>query len=432
MRDVGPWSVPVRPPDHQAAELRPSVLQTRFPWALAGVAAAVAAVFLWLVIAPLGRVTNDPDSQASVLYFQRIASGQRLEAFLPTTPKPLLTVIYGALWWLTHDWRSLTVITLAVAAVSVGLAARLATRLAGPTAAVLVVVGLLAWPDLQAQVAGANSVVWGLALWLLAGVLITADRPHPWLAGAALFLALLARTETVWLLLAAALAALYVTVQARRSGAWTRALWAWGPVLGILALPLVCFHDLLLTGNPLHWLSVPAGYTSLVFPGIHSAPLALVREEATHYFAVLPLVLLAMLGAAWLVVTGRRCIPFVLACLAGGVLSTLVYLAWRSVYVDPRYYAAADAPVLLAAAVGGAVLLNWLLGLGQSRSASGRAPALGEAAAAAAAPRGGSIRSQVDRAPDAGARNRARSGSGHRPRGGSTARCAGPAVPGGR
>ena len=90
--------------------LRRPVAQTRYPWVLAGVAAAVAAVFLWLVVAPLGRVTNDADSTASVLYFGRITSGHGLEAFLPTTPKPLLTVIYGALWWLTHDWRSLTVI----------------------------------------------------------------------------------------------------------------------------------------------------------------------------------------------------------------------------------------------------------------------------------------------------------------------------------
>jgi hypothetical protein len=65
------------------------------PWTLAGLVGLLAAAVLWLVVQPLAGVGNDADSATTVLYFDRLVHGQRLEAFLPTTPKPLLTVVYG-------------------------------------------------------------------------------------------------------------------------------------------------------------------------------------------------------------------------------------------------------------------------------------------------------------------------------------------------
>jgi hypothetical protein len=321
--------------------------------------AAIAAVLLWLAIQPLARATADTDAAASVMYFDRIVNGHRLEAFSPTTPKPLLTLVYGLAWSLTHDWHSLAIMTLAVGALGVGLAARLAARLGGVAAAAFVAVGLVGWPSFRLEVADANSFVWGLALWLLAGVLITAARPRPWLAGIVLLLAGLARTETVWLVAAAAACAAVVTIRARGTGDRSQLRLTLPPMLGVLAVPLACFHDWLLTGRPFYWLAVPSGYTAQVYPNLASvSPLTSLHKEALHYLPLLALLLFAAVGVTWLVSNGGRAVSLALAALTGGVLLTLVYLAWRAVYISDRYYEEADAAILLAAAVGGGVVLN--------------------------------------------------------------------------
>jgi hypothetical protein len=331
----------------------------RSPAGLSALVAAIAAVVLWLVIQPLARVTSDTDAAASVMYFERIVNGHRLEAFYPTTPKPLLTLVFGLAWSITHDWHSLAVMTIVVGSLAVGLAARLAARLGGIPAAAFVAVGLVAWPSFRLEVADANSFVWGLALWLLAAVLITADRPRPWLAGVVLVLAGLARTETIWLVVAAAACAAVVVVQSRRTGDRSQLRLTLPPILGALAVPLACLHDFLLTGKPFYWLSVPGGYTVMAYPNLAAAsPLAMLHREVLHYIPLLALVLLAALGVAWLVTTRWRGVSFGLVVLTGGVLGTLVILAWRAVFISDRYYEEADAAILLAAAVGGGLLVS--------------------------------------------------------------------------
>jgi hypothetical protein len=323
------------------------------------VIAAIAGVVLWLVIQPLTRATADSDAAASVLYWERIVHGQHLEAFVSTTPKPLLTFIYGLAWSVTHDWNSLAVMTVVVGAVAVGLAGRLGARLGGAPAAAFVAVGLVAWPDFRLEVAEANSFVWGLALWLLAAVLITAESPRPWLTGFALVFAGLARTETVWLVAAAAAAAAAVAIGARHSGDWSRLRLALPPLLGALALPLACLHDYLLTGKLFYWLSVPGGYTALAYPDLKPAsPLAVLHREALHYFPLLGLVILAAIGVAWLVSNRSWVVPLAVVTLVGGVMATLVVLGWRDVFISDRYYEEADAAMLLAAAVGGGLIVT--------------------------------------------------------------------------
>jgi hypothetical protein len=351
-----------RQPDEPRVEPGGVAVFVRNPWVLVGLVMLAALAIVWLVIQPLARHANDTDSVATVLYFERIVHGQRLESFFPTTPKPLLTVVFGLAWTLTGDWRILTVLTVLVAALAVGLAARLAGRLGGPAAAAIVVIGLLAWPDFQREAAHANSFVWGLALWLLAGVLMTADRPRPWLAGGALVLAGLVRTETIWLLGAALICVAYLALRAAR-GADRAALRTTLPLLlGGLAIPLACLHDFLLTGRPFYWLAVPAGYTATAYPGLEpESPLATVARELVHYRPAIALLLLALVGGLWLFISGRRAVALALGCLVGGVLLTLVVLAWRAVFISVRYYEEADAAILLAEAVGAARLIDWSL-----------------------------------------------------------------------
>jgi hypothetical protein len=211
-------------------------------------------------------------------------------------------------------------------------------------------------------------LVWGLALWLLAGVLITADRPRPWLAGAALALAGLARTETIWLLGAAVLCAAWVGLRALRGGDRTQLRTVLPLLLGALSIPIACLHDLLLTGRPLYWLGVPGGYTAMTYPDMRSvSPLQSIRKELVYYAPAAALLVLALVGGAWLIATRRRAVALALASLAGGVLATLILLAWRAVFISTRYYEEADAAILLAAAVGAAALIGWAAEWGARR-----------------------------------------------------------------
>jgi hypothetical protein len=131
-------------------------------------------------------------------------------------------------------------------------------------------------------------------------------------------------------------------------------------LIGVLAIPLACLHDLLLTGKPLFWLGVPAGYTAVAYPNLVAvSPLEEIRKEIVYFEPAAALLVLAVIGGIWLLLSRRRSIAFAMASLAGGVLLTLVVLAVRSTYISVRYFEEVDAVVLLAAAVGAAGLIRW-------------------------------------------------------------------------
>src|SRR5207245_300577 len=92
----------------------PEVPGDRVATWLAVLAAVIGVLVVGAIVQPFGPPTNDPDAAASVLYFDRLAHGHRLESFVPTTPKPLLTLLFGLTWILVNDWRSLVLETLAV------------------------------------------------------------------------------------------------------------------------------------------------------------------------------------------------------------------------------------------------------------------------------------------------------------------------------
>ena len=105
--------------------------------------AATATAFYVILPVRAGQVGFD--AAASVLYFDRLVQGRHLEGFVGTTPKPLLTVVYGLVYNLFHDWRPISWLAIGVLGSSAVLAAVLVRRFAGlPGAAFagLAVIGL--------------------------------------------------------------------------------------------------------------------------------------------------------------------------------------------------------------------------------------------------------------------------------------------------
>jgi hypothetical protein len=81
-------------------------------------------------------------------------------------------------------------------------------------------------------------------------------------------------------------------------------------------------------------------------------PAETVHWIASHYAAIAPLVLLALVGVVALVLTRRWAILVGLAALGPGILAFLVFLAARGVFLSERYLSPPDLAVLFTAAVG--------------------------------------------------------------------------------
>ncbi|MGZ6272396.1 MAG: hypothetical protein ACXWPJ_10060, partial [Candidatus Limnocylindrales bacterium] len=278
--------------------------------AVAGVAAALAL----LILRPFEAGPVSYDAGSSVLHFQRIAAGRHLEAFISTTPKPLLTLIFGALFQLFGDWRALSWATVGAYAVAIGLSSWLAARLAGVVAGAFVAVALIASPALLAEVGIASAVPWAMVGWATAGLAVTATRPRWALAGIALLLASLARLETLVIVGTVVLVLVGLWIVGRRSGRTLVPRGSWWLLLGLLALPVMMVHDWLLTGDPFFWISVSARYSEAAGAAVLT-PIRLARQLVRHY---LPLVGLGVLLSNKDLLLGKR--SFYATGLGGSVL----------------------------------------------------------------------------------------------------------------
>jgi hypothetical protein len=324
-----------------------------------------------------GPAVLDPDEYASALYFDHLIHGRRIEEFLLSAPKPLLTLVHGLAWTTTHDWRVGTALTVAAFALAVTALARAAARLAGPAAAVGVGLAVAGSGALVLQVARGNSSIWALAGWAVA--LDALARPsRRWrVAAAALLLAGLARAEGWLLLPPAALLGLVAWRRGERGGLL---------LLVPLVAPLLWLgHDLLLAGDPLYSLKVPDRYTELISGRQVIRPGAWVELVARRYVHTPVLAALALLGAVWLVVRRSWLWLAGLGVLLVGVLGLLGAEAWRGTYVSFRYYDPADTSVRVLAGLGAA----WPLTAAAAWLARRRAPSAGGRAAAVAA--GGTV-----------------------------------------
>ena len=176
---------------------------------LGGLYAAAAALAL-VVLRPFSSASIGPDAAAPVVHFQRILAGQHLEGYLGQTPKPLLTILYGGIYGLTHDWRPIAWAVIAAFALCVVLGAILGNRVGGLSGGAFVAVGILFSAVLLVDVELAYSVTWALLFWLIAGLAVSAARPRYEIAGLSLMLAALARLETLIVVAAAAIFLLLV------------------------------------------------------------------------------------------------------------------------------------------------------------------------------------------------------------------------------
>ena len=324
--------------------------------------AALVALFLLAVAVslelarPFRSASIAFDSQVAVLHFERIVNGHRIERFVTTTPKPLLTVIYGLLYALTNDWRPIAWATILAFGLGIAGVGALINRVAGPVAGAFAAVAVLAAPTLLFDVGYALATPWALLCWVAAGLAVTVERPRYGLAGLALLLASLARIETL-VVVGLAFVVLAMASVARRP--IPRRAWL-VPLVALGALPVMCLHDWLLSGDPLLWSTVAIRYSQTTDNAILS-PGQVILFLVGRYSAVGTITLLAIFGMARLVVGRRYALAVGLLGLGPGVAAFLILLAMRGIFVSDRYVAAIDIAVLAAAGIGlGGLSVAWL------------------------------------------------------------------------
>lgn len=318
---------------------------------------AAAALLAFVVIQPMNGAPLAYDTASSVLHFERIVGGHPLVESLGTTPKPILTLVYGLVHRFAGGWLGVSLTSIAAWAVTVALGAALAWRRGGAIAAAALVAALLVSRTMLLETAWGLGSVWALGLWFAAGLAATADRPRWALSGVLLAAATLARLETVLVIGLA-----FVVLLARRLGPkpirGPVPAGAWWLALGLVAFPIMLAHDWLLTGNPLYWTTVSAAYSEGA-AAAHRLPTVVdvVRSLARLARGMPITTLLALVGVVRLAVRRDVVLLVAVAALGPGMAAFLLVLAARHLFVDPRYLI----PIELALDVCAAVALGWIL-----------------------------------------------------------------------
>lgn len=318
-------------------------------YAAAGASFVVSLVVAAWLVRPFDGGPAATDAAASVLYFDHLVAGLRLEAFVNTTPKPLLTLVYGSLFALTGDWVAAAWVTVVVTAAGVAMASELARRVAGIEAAVFATVALLGSTALLVETSWGQGLPWAFALWAAAGLALVRPSPRHGITGLFLLLAGLARQETFLILGLATVALAWRSVRGPRPGRG-----AWLVLLGWLSLPLLCLHDLALTGDPLWWARVSEISASMRHP---LSVRRVLRLNVSHLLGLWPFVVAGMAGA--IVLAWRRSWGVLLGLVAIGPLVSLLtlVLALRRLVVLGHYLDPIDLAVILAASVGAGAIL---------------------------------------------------------------------------
>ena len=291
------------------------------------------------------------DTSAIVLQFDRIVTGRIMEVPILTTPKPLLSVIYGPIWEITHDWRPIVWSAVLALAVSAALATILVSRIAGLGAGVFAGVAIATSSMLMWEALRGLATPWAVLGWMIAGLAITAERPRYWLVGVALMLATMARIETLILLAVATVALVVMRFgPARLRRPVPRA--AWFVLIGFMALPVMLIHDWLLIRDPLYWAGVSGRYAAT-----HPATSGfggVVRVLRVLRVAVAPMIGMVALGGIGVALMWRQrqwLLLIAILSITAGVAAFLLMIGYLGYAVPVRYAAPAVVTLMLAAAL---------------------------------------------------------------------------------
>lgn len=290
-----------------------------------------------------GPVSFDVGSE--VLHFERIVQGQRLEQMLTTTPKPLLTLVYGLLHAWTDDWRAISWASILSFGLAVALVTLVARRVGGTAVAAFVGVGLAGSALLLEDVGLALGWAWALLALAIAAAAVTTPVPRYAVAGIALAAGVLVRIEllvvVIGIAFVLALGSLVPRLPKPPRGAWFL-------LLGCASLPVMLLHDALLTGDPLFWARI-SGYYSAKATDLRSVgELAAVVWE--RYQALPLLVGLALAGIVELLRMRRWALAIGLLLLGPGIAAFMFFLALRGTFVADRYLIPIDVALIVAGA----------------------------------------------------------------------------------
>ncbi len=345
--------------DDRGLPLGAAAVRTWYAELLLGVAITIGVATIGLaVVQPFQAGPVGFDTAASILHFQHLMAGRHMEAFVTTTPKPLLTLVDGILYSLDPDWRLISIATIVAFSISVALTAHVARRVAGVGAAAFAVIGLVAAASLMAELVYAYAVPWAMLGWASAAVFTLRPQPRYGWAGLALMLATLARFETIVIVGLALVVLVSLQVAHVMLGRPAPPRRAWLILLGFVALPIMCLHDLLITGDPLFWSTV----AQLASPPDQPGPYQVARRILIRYRRELLLSLLAIVGGLYLLRKREWPLALGLVGLGPGIGVLLLMLASRGTYISTRYYTAIDVAVITAAAIGAGALTAWLVG----------------------------------------------------------------------
>lgn len=337
--------------DGTMARSRPARLALLAYAALFLLAAGIAA----LLIRPFQVGQVGFDSAASVIYFDHILQGRHLEAFITTTPKPLLTLVYGVAYNLTGDWRWISWLTIAMFGLSTVLVAILAGRASGLPAATFAAAAVIGSESLLGDIAMSYAVVWAFVACLGAGLLVTSTPARYAWAGLILGIGVLARFEVILILGLALVVLAGGALWARYRNLEGPDPRAWRVLVGFLAVPIQALHDWLLSGNPLYALYVPV-HASLRLPP--TGPLFTATLIGHHLIQQWPLVILAVIGGLALVRSRGWGLGLGILAMGPGVAAFLLFLAYRGTYISGRYFDPIDLALIVSAAIGFGLLVG--------------------------------------------------------------------------
>jgi hypothetical protein len=327
----------------------PTPLGARLRFVLLSGVFLVAVASAVRLVRPIWSGSVGPDAAAPILEFRRLLAGHQVEGHLTQTSKPVFDVVYGIIYGIAGDWRPVVWAAIVAFALSVVLATVLAHRVGGLASAAFAAAAFIVSPILLVDISLAYAVTWMTLFLLVAGLMVTAERPRYGVAGLALMCAVLARPEAIAVVAVALVALIAAEI---RAVVWHRPRppgRAYLTLFGFLAIPILMGHDAVLFGDPLFW-----SKTALVNSEGRKVRglLAMIDWMRQHFLGQAALLPLAA-AAIYVMVSRRRWqIAIGLFGVVFGIAILFIVSGARGTFLSSRYLVPIDLGLLFAAAIG--------------------------------------------------------------------------------